>query len=224
MFLKDRYHTLRLHLAPTLRTALACATVALAVAAPAGAAATAPLGAMSDAVSGMPGYRASISLYERKGAQVQQAVYDYSFSRPDHATLHVVAGASAGGTLDWNGGSTVVAHKGGGIVGLFKKTLPLHDPLTTTIRGSSVDELSFGAIIAHVRSTPGTLRQGNGGTVNGAATTAFTLIPASPVRDGGYTREIVDISNATHLPVRVLGFAGRTMLRQVDFTNITANK
>ena len=30
---------------------------------------------------------------------------------------------------------------------MFKRTLSLHDPLVTTLRGSSIDQLSFGAIL-----------------------------------------------------------------------------
>jgi hypothetical protein len=36
----------------------------------------------------------------------------------------------------------------------------------------------------------------------------------------GLTHEIVDISAMNALPVRVLGYEGETLVRQVDFSNI----
>lgn len=224
MIHEDEGHSPRARLVETLQRLVACATLYLVVAVPASAASTASLNAMAAAVSAMPAYRASIALYERNGAREQRATYDYTYTRPNHATLHVVAGASAGYTLVWDGGTTVTAHKSRGLIGIFKKTVSLHDPLTTTIRASSVDELSFDALLSHVRTTPGTVREANGGIIGGVPTTAFTLTATSPARDGGYTREVVDVSQATHLPVRVLGYGGATVLRQVDFTNVTATR
>jgi len=47
-----------------------------------------------------------------------------------------------------------------------------------------------------------------------------TLIPTKSATDTGLTREIVDISRTTHLPVAVLGYAGQTLVRTVDFSNV----
>jgi hypothetical protein len=89
-------------------------------------------------------YTARITLFERQGTRVQHAVYDYTFRKPSSVTLHVSSGASAGDTLVWDGGTTVVAHRGSGLFSALKKKFGLHDPATTTIRGSSVDQLGFG--------------------------------------------------------------------------------
>jgi hypothetical protein len=64
-------------------------------------------------------------------------------------------------------------------------TALLHDPLVTTLRGSSIDQLSFGAI-----------------------------------PDAGLTREVVELSAQTHLPLRVLGYEGSTLVRRIDFSNV----
>jgi hypothetical protein len=76
---------------------------------------------------------------------------------------------------------------------LFKKTMSLQDPQVTTIRGSSIDQLSFGAILAHGQQTPGTLSRGPGDVINGVATDAVTLITADPAADAGLTREVIAV-------------------------------
>ena len=40
--------------------------------------------------------------------------------------------------LTWDGGAMVVAWRGLGLAAMFKRTLSLHDPLVTTLRGSSM--------------------------------------------------------------------------------------
>ena len=45
------------------------------------------------------------------------------------------------------------------------------------------------------------------------------MVPASTLADAGLTLEIVDRSSATHMPVRILGYVGPTLVRQVDFSD-----
>ncbi len=170
--------------------------------------------------AGVTAYSATATISERKGAQVQTAVYDYTFRKPSHVTLRVVSGANAGATLVWDGGDTVVVHRGSGLVALFKKTVSLHDPLVTTIRGSSVDQLSFSAILAHGHEAWASVSDAPGDLIDGVLTDAVTLIPLDPAADAGLSREIVEISPTTHLPMRVLGYDGPTVVRQIDFADV----
>jgi hypothetical protein len=147
-------------------------------------------------------------------------VFNYSFRKPSNVTVQVVKGTNAGVTLSWDGGTSVVAHRGSGFMGIFKKTLSLHDPQVTTIRGSSIDELGFGNILAHARQTPGKLSVGPGPVIGGVATEAMTLIPVSPAADAALTREVIEIWTKTHLPTRVLGYQGRTLVRKIDYSNV----
>jgi hypothetical protein len=176
--------------------------------------------AFTRAWTGIAGYSATVTIFERKGAAVQNVVFDYHFRKPSNATVHVVQGQNAGVTLVWNGGATMAAHRGSGFMSLFKRTISLHDPLATTIRGSSIDELSFGAILAHAQATPGKMSQSRGPTIGGIATDAVRLIPGKAVADTGLTYEVVEISKTTHFPARVLGYAGRTLVRRIDFSDV----
>jgi hypothetical protein len=184
----------------------------------------AQLDAFARSWAAMAAYSATVTVYERKNEQVQNVVFNYDFRKPTAVTVRVVSGKDAGVTLAWNGAATVIARRGKGLIGLFKRTLSLHDPLATTIRGSSIDQLSFGAILAHAQGEAGKLSEAPGEVVDGAATDAVTLISRAPAANAGLTREVVELSPLTHLPMRVLGYAGDTLVRKVEFSNVTPVK
>jgi hypothetical protein len=178
------------------------------------------LDALSTALASVTAYNATITVFEQKGIRVQNIVFKYTFRRPSTVTTDVVGGPNNGVSMLWTGGTTISAHRGG-LAGVIKKTFGLHDPLVTTIRGGSIDELSFDQILAHARQTPGKISQAAGMIVNDQATDAVTLIPSAPATTpGGYTREILEVSHTTHLPLRVLGFQGTKIVRKVDFVDV----
>jgi outer membrane lipoprotein-sorting protein len=178
------------------------------------------LGAFASAWAGITGYSARISIFDQKGTQSQNLVFDYTFQKPSNVTVDIVTGPNAGVNLAWDGGSSVVAHHGSGLAAMFKKTISLHDPLVTTLQGSSIDQLSFGAILAHGQQGAGTLSESPGETIDGVATNAVTLTVADPATDTGLTRETVELSTLTNLPMRVLGYEGSALVRKVDFSNV----
>ncbi len=178
------------------------------------------IAAFAGAWAGITGYSATVTIFDQKGTQTQNVVFDYIFSKPSNVTVHVIAGPNAGVTLTWNGGQTVVARRGSGLAAMFKRTFSLHDPLVTTLRGSSIDQLSFGAILAHGEQEAGSLSAGPGEVIDGIPTNAVTLALAASAADAGLTREVVELSRATHLPMRVLGYEGSALVRKVDFSNI----
>ena len=166
------------------------------------------------------GYRATVTVFEQKGTQVQNMVLDYSFRKPSNASIRIVKGPDTGVTLIWNGGDTLEAHRGCGFIGLFKRTLSLRDPLATTVRGSSIDQLSFGAILAHGMATPGAVSQAAGAAIDGTAMDAVRLVPANPTDDASLTLEIIYISKQTHLPVLLVGYEGPKLVRSVEFSSV----
>jgi hypothetical protein len=169
---------------------------------------------------GITGYSARVAVFEQLGTQTQQEVFDYTFLKPSSATMHILSGPNAGVTVVWGGGATVVAHRGSGLAAMFKKTFALHDPQATTIRGSSIDQVSFGAILLHGADTAGMIAEGAGPMIDGVATDEVTLIPTNAVIDTGLTREVIDLSKVTHLPVRLLGYEGAVLVRTITFSNV----
>jgi hypothetical protein len=176
------------------------------------------LSAFASAWSRINAYTATVTIVERKGEQLQNLAFDYTFRKPSGVTLRALSGPNTGATLHWDGGSTIVGQRGSGLAGMFKKTLSLHDPLVTTIRGASIDELSFGAILAHAEETPGAISEFSGETVDGVPTDAVSLIPAVP--GASLSREVVEISKTTHVPARILGYEGTLLVREVEFSNV----
>ncbi|MDB5043778.1 MAG: hypothetical protein JWN27_4504 [Candidatus Eremiobacteraeota bacterium] len=184
-------------------------------------AATQRLDAFARAWAAVTAYNATVTVFEQKDTQVQNVVFNYAFRKPANVTVHVDSGSNAGVTLAWDGGTSVVAHRGSGLAALFKRTLSLHDPLATTIRGSSIDQLSFGAILAHAQAEAGTLSEVPGEVIAGVPTDAVRLSSSTPAANAALTREVVELSTITHLPVRVLGYDGETLVRRIDFSNVT---
>lgn len=181
---------------------------------------SAALDAFEGAWSTVTAYSATIKVFEQKDLAVQTMVCKYTFRKPSIVTVDIVEGANSGVSLLWTGGDTLTAHRGAGLLGMFKRTLPLHDPLVLTIRGSSIDQLSFGEIIAHGKETAGTIVQNPGTTIDGIATDAVTLLPSMPTTDSAYMREVIEISTTTHFPLRILGYQGTTLLRRIDFEDV----
>ncbi len=179
------------------------------------------LEAFARAWNGVTAYSAKVSVLDEKGTAVQNIVFNYTFRKPSSFIVHVIEGPNAGVTLTWDGGPTVQASRGGGLfAALLKRTIPLHDPLVTTVRGASIDQLSYGAILAHAEQTPGTLAQSPGEPIAGTATQALSLVPSDPAADDGLSREIIDISPATQLPIRIEGYEGSTLVRKIDFSDV----
>jgi hypothetical protein len=169
-------------------------------------------------------YSATISIFEEKGGSAGTTVSKYTFRKPSTVTVDIVGGPNDGASLLWKGGDTVSVHRGSGLAGLFGKTLPLHDPLVTTSRGSSVDEISFGRILEHGRAIAGRITEKPGPTIGAVRTVAVTLIPTDAASDSGYTREVIDISATTHLPLRILGYEGTALVRKIDFADVRVSE
>jgi len=177
------------------------------------------LGPFTAAWNALSSYSTTITIYERKGAKDESHVLIYHFQKPAEVSVHVVSGSNAGTTVSWAGGTTVSA-RGAGLASMFRKTLSLHDPQVMSIRGESLDELSFGSILAHARQQDGKISQTTA-MVDGVQTDVLSIVPAQPLADGGLTREVVDLSAVTHLPVCVLGYEGPVLVRKIDFSKVT---
>jgi outer membrane lipoprotein-sorting protein len=164
-------------------------------------------------------YDTTIAVFERQGTQTQNMTLDYSFTQPSKIEVRVLAGANKGARLEWGGGDTVLVRRGSGLLSMLKKTVSLHDPIVTTIRGSTINQLGFGEILGHSRQ-PGVLTETRGDVIDGVATEKVTLIPTHPLADGHLTREVIELSTKTHFPARILGYEGQTLVRTIDFTDI----
>jgi len=183
---------------------------------------TPALGEFAQAWASVHQYTATIQLYEQKGTNTEHAVFAYTFTKPSSLTMHVQQGPNSGATVVWSGSKTVVATKTGAFGISGSKTVSLHDSLVTSIRGSTVKDLSFGSILAHAKKTPGTIEQGPG-VIADQPVDVVTLTVTDPSKDRGLTREILYLSKATHFPVRVDGYDGSQLVQSLQFA-VTASK
>ena len=181
------------------------------------AATGAALDQFAAAVASLNGYDATIQLFETKGGQTENAVYTYSFAKPKSVTMNIKQGPNSGATVTWTGGSNVNASKSGAFGIRMGKNVSLDDPLVTSLRGYTVSDLSFPGILAHAQQTAGTLSSGTT-KLDGASVGAVTLNVANPSQNNGMTREVLYLSESTHLPVRIDGFTGSTLVRSYRFT------
>ena len=181
--------------------------------------ASAALNAFSAAWTTVTAYNATTTVFEQKGIAVQTMIFKYTFRKPTTVTVDIVGGPNNGVSLLWKGGPTLSAHRAG-LTSAISQKFSLHDPKVATIRGSSIDELSFAQILAHAQATPGKISQSTGPLINNVATDAVTLIPTTPAADAGYTREVLEISRLTHFPLRVMGYQGTTLVREVNFVAV----
>lgn len=187
---------------------LCAVTVAAIAAAPAN-----PLDGFEHAWSSINSYQTQVACFNVKGSQTQLSSYDYTFTKPSSISMNIVSGPSAGNSVTWSGGDSVVAGRG-----MFKRSFKLTDPTVTSLRGATVVDLSFGSILQHAQQTKGTMTASTA-PLNGIQTNAVNIDVADPASDGGLTRESLYLSPTTNLPLRVDGYEGSQLVSSCTFTN-----
>jgi hypothetical protein len=193
------------------------AVLAFAAASTAGAAAqTQPpaLAAAAAAYAKIAGYRTTAHVYQVQGTDAQNNVYEYAFTKPSTIAVTIASGPNAGNSVTWTGGTSLRANGG--------RTIDLTDPMVLSLRGVTIVQLSFGAILQHAQETAGTLTSA-AATLSGTTVNLVNLDVANPRGDAGLTREVLYLSQATNLPVRLDGFVGTQLVQTVSFDHTTTN-
>jgi len=153
--------------------------------------------------------------------QSQDRTYSYEFVKPTSALIQITDGPGKGGGAAWHGGDQVKGHQGGLFSGM-KLMISKSDPRATSLRGDQIDVASFGYELDHFLNTPGTLSEAPGPALEGQATMAVTL-EASPAEANGVTKEVLDISTTTHLPVKREQYAGAALVKSEEFKDLKLN-
>jgi outer membrane lipoprotein-sorting protein len=195
--------------------ALGCAVLFVTAAGSAVAKTPAPLTAFANAWESMSGYKTSIHCYSEKGGKTENSQFSYTFTKPSSISMSIVSGPRAGNTVTWSGGDTVTAGKG-----MFTKKFALNDSAVTSLRGATVVDLSFGSILKHAQSISGK-KTAAATTLDGAPVEAVTVNVAQPAADSGLTREVLYLSSAANLPVRVDGYTESQLVSSCTFSNTT---
>jgi hypothetical protein len=179
---------------------------------------TPALDAFASAWAKVGAYRATLVMHETSGTRVEDRTYALTFARPSTVMMTVTAGPGRGGRVWWSGGDRVTGSPPG-LLSVVKISLPITDPRATSLRGDTVAEAPFGWVLDHLRTTPGTLAQAPVDPPGGPET-ELTLDVADPAKNDGITREVVDLSDATHLPVEVRRYVGAALVKSIRYADV----
>jgi len=169
-------------------------------------------------------YQESIVVHETTddGKQAQDRTYDYRWMRPTFARIEIVEGPGKGGGAAWRGGDKIRGHQGGLLSGMHM-VIDLHDPRAASLRGDNLEVASFEWEIKHFETTPGTLSETTGPSINGQATTAVTLLVTAPKDNGNVSKDVLYIAKDNHLPLRREQFVGGALVKTETFKEIKLN-
>ncbi len=156
------------------------------------------------------------------GKTVEDRVYLFRWRKPTDAQIQVLAGRDKGGAATWHGGDTVSGHHGGFLSGVHL-TKSIHDRDTTSLRGDILISDAYDVIIKHFEDTPGTLAESPGPAIDGQPTTAVTLVVADPKANANVSKDVVYLSNASHLPLGRDQYVGILMVKTERFKDIKTN-
>ncbi|MGA2393004.1 MAG: hypothetical protein ABSH03_06630 [Candidatus Lustribacter sp.] len=198
------------------RIAFALAAAAFVASVTAGALAD-PVSDFAAAWAKVDDYTVTIKVHETDGKNVQDRVYHYAYKKPHFAKIDVVSGPGRGSGSVWSGGDHVKGHQGGFLSGI-KASIALTDPRAVSLRGDTMDQASFQSVADDFAN--GKIEGAStAATVDGVAADVVTIDLATPAN--GVTKRVVALSKVTHLPVRRSGYAGDTLVKQEDFSDLS---
>jgi outer membrane lipoprotein-sorting protein len=162
-------------------------------------------------------YECRVTVHEALGSRVQDRVYLVRFVKPAQMRVDIIDGDGRGSVAIWDGGPTVHGHQGG-MLSVFKLSVDMHSKLATDLRGASIDQGNFGALIDHLKAMDPSLVQT---TTDGDKTILVVQIdPAKPA--GDITREVY-ILGADWLPLEYYQYDEDRVVKHVIASGLKLN-
>lgn len=162
-------------------------------------------------------YTCTIVAREVSGTRVQDRTYAMKFRRPFDTRMDVTGGDDRGGAGVWRGGDTVKGHQGG-FFSFVKLNLNIHDPKAVSVRGTTIADANFGALLQHIKGL-------KGATIDATAEGSLTKINvavADPTADENVTKELM-VLGANNLPVEYDQWEGDNEVKRVTYSDLTLN-
>jgi outer membrane lipoprotein-sorting protein len=175
------------------------------------------LASFSAAWAKVNSYTCTITAHEVLETKVQDRVYTMSFVKPSDTRMDITGGDGKGSAVVWLGGTTVKGHQGG-FLSFIKLNLDMHDPKATSIRGTTVAEANFGAIIDHIKGL-------SGATIDAVADgskTDVNVAVGDASANGNVTKEEL-ILGANELPLEYYQWEGDNQVKHVVYSDIVLN-
>ncbi|MBC5806968.1 MAG: LolA family protein [Candidatus Eremiobacter antarcticus] len=166
---------------------------------------------------GIETYQCTLTSHEVDGIRVQDRVYHMFFEKPMKTRMEIISGDGRGGAAVWSGGDTLRGHRGGMLAGI-KKTLDIHSPLATSIRGTTIADANYGILLGHIR----TFKPDNLDAARIGDRTLVTAQVADPASQAGVTKEVF-IFGADGLPLEFEQYQGASMVKKVDYSDVKLN-
>ncbi len=162
-------------------------------------------------------YACTIVGHEVSGSHVQDRTYTIKFRKPYDTRMDITAGDGRGGAAVWHGGDTVRGHQGG-FISFIRLNLSIHDPKATSLRGTTIAEANFGALLEHLKALKGSTIDAT--TEDGQ--TKINIAVADPANDQNVTRELM-VLGANGLPVEFDQWEGDTQVKRVTYSDVALN-
>lgn len=197
--------------------AAAAAAVICAGGAQASTTGDAALARFSAAWDSVKTYSCTITAREVSGANVQDRVYQMWFRKPHMSRMNITGGAGRGSAVVWDGSDRVYGHQGG-FLSMFKKHLDLHDRLATTIRGTTVAQASFGALLDHIKGLKGAAID----AVADGDRTQINISVADPSAYENVTKERM-VLGPDNLPLEYDQWEGDNQVKRIVYTDVKVN-
>lgn len=162
-------------------------------------------------------YRCAITAREVSGSHVQDRTYDLYFRKPFDTRMDVTGGDGRGGAAVWHGGDTVKGHQGG-FFSFVKLNLNIHDSKAVSVRGTTIADANFGALLDHIKGLKGATI---GATQDGDKTNIDVAV-ADPSADNNVTKERM-VLGASNLPVEYDQWEGDAQVKHVTYFDVKVN-
>jgi outer membrane lipoprotein-sorting protein len=162
-------------------------------------------------------YECTVTVHETKGDSVQDRVYLVRFERPNQTRVDIVDGDGKGSAAVWTGGDKVRGHEGG-FLSILRLNLGVHSKLATDLRGYSIVEANFGALLAHLKMLgPSVVHVSKSGDK-----TVLVINTDPPAPSTGVTKEVYTLAS-NWLPVEYYEYVGDKVVRHVVNSNLKMN-
>jgi len=163
-------------------------------------------------------YTCTITSHEVRGADVQDRVYHFSFSKPFDTRAEIIGGDGHGSVGVWRGGDKVRGHQGGILSGIVVN-VGLHSRLATTMRGTTFAESNLGSLLDHLKSLPVAWLDAK---TDGKTTLVTVTNPNPPADSDAVTKESYFFGPDGWL-TSYEEYAGDTLVKRVTYSEMKLN-
>lgn len=162
-------------------------------------------------------YACTITAREVQGSRVQDRVYHIFFQKPHDTRMEIVGGDGRGGAAVWRGGDKVYGHQGG-LLRFFRLHLNIHDSRATSIRGTTIADANFGAVVDYIRRSKTASRMAE----SVAGKTKLTFVIAGPIGENGVTKQVL-VLDGGNLPLEFWEYVGDQVVKRIIYSDVRLN-